>query len=179
MSGPPQVIYSHLKYQWATGAREETLAFLRDFTARLSADLGIHPDGEHAANADVVNSGRKAEYTRLLARCHYKLGEWQSAMQEDWGSVRPSLLPLIYSPLTPPLPQDIIPDILRSYLLATSLDPTWYKAWHAWALANSEVVSHFARSQGEPQDSSQPQAYSVHLVPSVQGANSLINIFSP
>lgn len=89
MSGPPQVIYSHLKYQWATGAREETLAFLRDFTARLSADLGIHPDGEHAANADVVNSGRKAEYTRLLARCHYKLGEWQSAMQEDWGSVRP------------------------------------------------------------------------------------------
>jgi FKBP12-rapamycin complex-associated protein len=61
MSGPPQVIYSHLKYQWATGAREETLAFLRDFTARLSADLGIHPDGEHAANADVVNSGRKAE----------------------------------------------------------------------------------------------------------------------
>ncbi|BGP15830.1 hypothetical protein JCM10213_005686 [Rhodosporidiobolus nylandii] len=148
MSGPPQVIYAHLKYQWATGAREETLAFLRDFTARLSADLGIHPDGEQAANADVVNSGRKAEYTRLLARCHYKLGEWQSAMQEDWGS-------------------DVIPDILRSYLLATSLDPTWYKAWHAWALANSEVVAHFARSQGE-QDSTQPQAYSVHLVPSVQ-----------
>ncbi|KPV75332.1 uncharacterized protein RHOBADRAFT_53323, partial [Rhodotorula graminis WP1] len=148
MSGPPQVIYAHLKYQWASGAREETLAFLRDFTAKLSADLGIHPDGEQAANAEVVNSGRKAEYTRLLARCHYKLGEWQSAMQEDWGS-------------------DIIPDILRSYLLATSLDPTWYKAWHAWALANSEVVSHFAKSQGE-QDPNKPQAYSVHLVPAVQ-----------
>ncbi|GJN89148.1 hypothetical protein Rhopal_002122-T1 [Rhodotorula paludigena] len=148
MSGPPQVIYAHLKYQWATGAREETLAFLRDFTAKLSADLGIHPDGEQTANAEVVNSGRKAEYTRLLARCHYKLGEWQSAMQEDWGS-------------------DIIPDILRSYLLATSLDPTWYKAWHAWALANSEVVSHFAKSQGE-QDPTKPQAYSVHLVPAVQ-----------
>jgi FKBP12-rapamycin complex-associated protein len=64
--------------------------------------------------------------------------------------------------------QDIIPDILRSYLLATSLDPTWYKAWHAWALANSEVVSHFAKSQGE-QDPTKPQAYSVHLVPAVQG----------
>ncbi|POY71739.1 putative Non-specific serine/threonine protein kinase [Rhodotorula taiwanensis] len=148
MSGPPQVIYAHLKYQWATGAKEETLAFLRDFTAKLSADLGIHPEGEMAANAEVVNSGRKAEYTRLLARCHYKLGEWQGAMQEDWGS-------------------DIIPDILRSYLLATSLDPTWYKAWHAWALANSEVVSHFAKSQGE-QDPTKPQAYSVHLVPAVQ-----------
>ncbi|BGP55274.1 hypothetical protein JCM8202_000651 [Rhodotorula sphaerocarpa] len=148
MSGPPQVIYAHLKYQWATGAREETLAFLRDFTAKLSADLGIHPEGEMAANAEVVNSGRKAEYTRLLARCHYKLGEWQGAMQEDWGS-------------------DIIPDVLRSYLLATSLDPTWYKAWHAWALANSEVVSHFAKAQGE-QDPTKPQAYSVHLVPAVQ-----------
>ncbi|CEQ40386.1 SPOSA6832_01995, partial [Sporobolomyces salmonicolor] len=148
MSGPPQVIYAHLKYQWATGAREETLAFLREFTGKLSADLGIHPDGEQAANSDVINSGRKAEYTRLLARCHYKLGEWQSAMQEDWGS-------------------DVIPDILRSYLLATSLDPTWYKAWHAWALANSEVVSHFAKAQGE-QDPTKPQAYSVHLVPSVQ-----------
>ncbi|BGP07821.1 phosphatidylinositol kinase-related protein kinase tor1 [Rhodotorula toruloides] len=148
MSGPPQVIYAHLKYQWATGAREETLAFLRDFTAKLSTDLGIHPDGEQTANAEVVNSGRKAEYTRLLARCHYKLGEWQSAMQEDWGS-------------------EIIPDILRSYLLATSLDPTWYKAWHAWALANSEVVAHFARSQGE-QDPTRPGAYSVHLVPAVQ-----------
>ena len=99
MSGPPQVIYAHLKYQWASGAREETLAFLRDFTAKLSADLGIHPDGEQTANAEVVNSGRKAEYTRLLARCHYKLGEWQSAMQEDWGSVR---RPLPLRPLLPP-----------------------------------------------------------------------------
>ncbi|GAA5848144.1 hypothetical protein JCM3766R1_000463 [Sporobolomyces carnicolor] len=148
VSGPPQVIYAHLKYLWATGAREETLAWLREFTGKLSADLGIHPDGETVQGSDVVSPGRKAEYTRLLARCHYKLGEWQSAMQEDWGS-------------------DIIPDILRSYLLATSLDPTWYKAWHAWALANSEVVSHFAKTQGE-QDSTKPQAYSVHLVPSVQ-----------
>ncbi|GAA5970883.1 hypothetical protein JCM11641_004492 [Rhodosporidiobolus odoratus] len=148
VSGPPQVIYANLKYHWAKGNREEVLAVLREFTGRLAADLGIHPDGESSANPDLLNSGKKADFTRLLARCHYKLGEWQSAMQEDWGS-------------------DNIPDILRSYLLATSLDPTWYKAWHAWALANSEVVSHFARSQGE-QDPSQPQAYSVHLVPAVQ-----------
>lgn len=25
MQGPPHVIYAHLKYMWATGAREETL----------------------------------------------------------------------------------------------------------------------------------------------------------
>lgn len=179
MSGPPQVIYAHLKYQWATGAREETLAFLRDFTAKLSADLGIHPEGEQAANAEVVNSGRKAEYTRLLARCHYKLGEWQGAMQEDWGSVSlPQSLDIDDGKTDHSGMQDIIPDILRSYLLATSLDPTWYKAWHAWALANSEVVSHFAKSQGE-QDPTKPQAYSVHLVPAVQGELCRSRDYSP
>lgn len=87
MSGPPQVIYAHLKYMWATGAREETLTFLREFTNKLSGDLGLHPDGDHAASAELAQSGKLTEFTKLLARCYYKLGEWQSAMQEDWGSV--------------------------------------------------------------------------------------------
>lgn len=104
VSGPPQVIYAHLKYLWATGAREETLAWLREFTGKLSADLGIHPDGEAVATSEVVSPGRKAEYTRLLARCHYKLGEWQSAMQEDWGSVSLSRCFLSLSKLTRSFP---------------------------------------------------------------------------
>ncbi|KAM0787611.1 hypothetical protein ACM66B_003678 [Microbotryomycetes sp. NB124-2] len=148
MSGPPQVIYAHLKYMWATGAREETLTFLREFTNKLSGDLGMHPDGNHAASAELSQTGKVAEFTKLLARCYYKLGEWQSAMQEDWGS-------------------DAITEILQSYLLATNLDPTWYKAWHAWALANSEVVAHFAKSQSE-QDALPAAIFSDHLVPSVQ-----------
>lgn len=87
MSGPPQVIYSHLKYLWATGAREVTLTFLREFTGKLSGDLGLHPDGDQIASAELAVSGKLPEYTRLLARCYYKLGEWQSALQDDWGSV--------------------------------------------------------------------------------------------
>jgi FKBP12-rapamycin complex-associated protein len=87
MSGPPQVIYAHLKYLWATGAREETLTFLRAFTAKLSGDLGLHPDGDRVASSELTLSGSISEYTKLLARCYYKLGEWQSAMQDDWGSV--------------------------------------------------------------------------------------------
>lgn len=35
-----------------------------------------------------------------------------------------------------------IEDILHSYLLATHYDPTWYKAWHTWALSNFEVIGH-------------------------------------
>lgn len=73
--------------------------------------------------------------------------------------------------------QDAIPDILQSYLLASNLDPVWYKAWHAWALANSEVVSHFAKSQNE-QDTIPAAVFSDHLVPSVQG-ESFLSVLAP
>jgi hypothetical protein len=66
--------------------------------------------------------------------------------------------------------QEVIPDILQSYLLATNLDRTWYKAWHAWALANSEVVSHYAKSQSD-QERLPDEVYRNHLVPSVRGAS--------
>ena len=92
MSAPPQVIYAHLKYLWATGAREETLTFLREFTGKLSGDLGLHPDSDQGPAQELVTTGRVAEYTHLLARCYYKLGEWQSAQQDNWGSVSSSLI---------------------------------------------------------------------------------------
>ncbi|KAL8292423.1 hypothetical protein RQP46_001035 [Phenoliferia psychrophenolica] len=150
MNGPPPVIYSHLKYLWATGAREETLTFLRAFTAKLANDLGLHlenGDEPNAASREIMESGLLPERTRLLARCYYKLGEWQMALQDNWGS-------------------DAIPDILQSYLLATNLDRTWYKAWHAWALANSEVVSHYVREQND-QNVVSERIYTNYLVPAV------------
>lgn len=150
MSGPPQVIYAHLKYLWATGAREETLAFLKEFTGKLSGDLGLHPNGNSTTSLELTSTGKLSEYTKLLARCYYKLGEWQSILNENWGS-------------------EIIPEILESYLLATNLDKTWYKAWHAWALANSEVVAHFAKNLVEADGGLPVQVYTDHLVPSVQG----------
>lgn len=52
--------------------------------------------------------------------------------------------------------------------MATSLDRTWYKAWHAWALANSEVVSHFAKSHNE-NEPIPTGIFTDHLVPSLQG----------
>lgn len=92
MSGPPQVIYAHLKYMWTTGAREETLSFLREFTAKLANDLGLHieSDETHTTSRELAESGKLPEFTRLLARCYYKLGEWQMALQDNYGSVRTS-----------------------------------------------------------------------------------------
>lgn len=69
-----------------------------------------------------------------------------------------------------PSSQDAIPDILQSYLLATNLDPTWYKAWHAWALANSEVVAHYAKVNPDARVSDFRENILIdHLVPSVHG----------
>lgn len=62
-------------------------------------------------------------------------------------------------------------EILTSYLFATNLDRKWYKAWHSWALANSEVVNYYAQAQatqgtGEPLPQ---EIFSGHIVPAVKG----------
>ena len=50
IKAPPNVVYAHLKYMWATGAREESLDFLRKFTSSLARDL--QPEAaRHAANS--------------------------------------------------------------------------------------------------------------------------------
>jgi FKBP12-rapamycin complex-associated protein len=69
---------------WATGAREETLTYLREFTARLSHDLELYTN----VNRVQMSSAQQEDFTRLLARCYFKLGEWQVALQPDWGGVR-------------------------------------------------------------------------------------------
>nr|KAJ3421473.1 phosphatidylinositol kinase- protein kinase tor1 [Polyrhizophydium stewartii] len=59
----------------------------------------------------------------------------------------------------------IIPEILRSYLAATQCDRDWYKAWHAWAFANFEVLGYYEKMHEEI-----PRHLLVaHAVPSVRG----------
>ena len=43
-------------------------------------------------------------------------------------------------------------EILQAYYLASHYDNTWYKAWHAWALTNFEVVSHLESQTNRPND---------------------------
>lgn len=145
---PPQVIYAHLKFMWANGARVESLDYLRDFTLNLAEDLGLHAVDEHGnpLAQDWRSSPRLEEFARLLARCYFKQGEWQSALTEDWVS-------------------DDRCDVIDSYRRATELDKYWYKAWHAWALANFDVISHHER-MGENVPA---KMIAASIVPSVQG----------
>lgn len=122
---PPQVVYAQIKYMWAKGQQREALRHLVDFTARMSQDLGLNPNDLITQPLPSEAPGipkHVEEYTRLLARCFLKQGEWQIALNSNWRN-------------------DTSEIILGAYLLATHFDTKWYKAWHNWALANFEVIS--------------------------------------
>lgn len=122
---PPPVVYAQLKYLWATGSHQEALRYLIGFTSRMTHDLGLDPSNMIAQSVGQntnLSAANVEEYTRLLARCFLKQGEWRVALQPNWRSENPDA-------------------ILGSYLLATHFDNNWYKAWHNWALANFEVIS--------------------------------------
>ncbi|KAF7334695.1 Serine/threonine-protein kinase TOR [Mycena venus] len=146
---PPNVVYTQLKLMWARGAREHTLAELRQFTVSLARDLQAE-SSYHAQQAGLPEQ-RFNELKKLLARCYFKQGEWQVALNENWYR-----------------DDDGLKDVLHSYLLATNFDEGWYKAWHTWAMANFEVVSRIdAQAEGRVRDISGERLAS-HVVQSIE-----------
>ncbi|KAG0345157.1 phosphatidylinositol kinase- protein kinase tor1 [Podila humilis] len=146
---PPQIVYAKLKYMWATGVREKTLDCLRLFTERLASDLGLGTVEDVGVAMNGVNQQNGViDYSRLLARCYLKQGEWQFALQEEWT-------------------HESIEDILTPYLYATHLDKDWYKAWHTWALANFEVITFYEKNPPPNHGGRDPGLQ--YVIPSVMG----------
>lgn len=125
----PQVTYSYLKYFWSSGNKQEAFKRLGAFTAKISEQ-----------------EESRATHAQLLARCHLKLGQWFTALDEQ---------------LTP----ERIPQMLDYFSAATKYDRNWYKAWHSWALANFEVISHY-EMKGENTSKS---LLTNHVVPAING----------
>ncbi|KAF6831023.1 FAT domain-containing protein [Colletotrichum musicola] len=173
---PSQIIYAMLKWQWDFGQEpenkeknsdipERTLYCLRKFTndsahryeatkAHLTAQVPNGVDltsdyGFHQIDPSLMNpQTQKALYdqTVLLAKCYLRQGEWLIALnKENWQ-------------------YDHVQDILTSYSQATKYNPRWYKAWHAWALANFEIVQALS-TRGERTD----HMVIEHVVPAVRG----------
>lgn len=178
-TGAPEVLYAKLKHQWADFRKEDSLQRLRDFTIELSDQLSavnlrdsqekdkdpslwdpcapvfpVIPFGPKPPSAESV------KMTKLLAKCYLKQGEWLTALKDgDWKS-------------------DHIHEIIASYAHATSYNRGWYKAWHAWALANFEVVTAIA-SQTNRESASLPQSViNDHVIPAVQGFFKSIDLSS-
>lgn len=152
---PPRVTYARLKYLWSIGNQSEALSSLVEFTDRISKQIGpsiSDTSGQAqshlnlAANPPALSNQAIEDLSGLLARCYLKQGEWLVALNKSWylGNVQ---------------------EVLRSYWLATHFNKDWYKAWHAWALANFEVVTN-----RELRDvSSSPEMLTNHVVPAVRG----------
>ncbi|PPS20144.1 hypothetical protein GOBAR_AA00436 [Gossypium barbadense] len=115
--GPPQVMLAYLKYQWSLGddhKRKEAFARLQNLVREFSISLNIQSIASTAST-----SGTNANVP-LLARVYHKLGAWQ------WS-------------LSPGLDDDSI----QAFRNATQCATKWAKAWHAWALFNTAVMSHY------------------------------------
>lgn len=178
---PPPVQYAVLKYHWEAGRQDAALDALKAFSSDLAERLqtveaaaqgmngiditslningvsianGFVPNGlgpQQPPNPQVVQK-LLSDHTKLLARCCLKQGEWQVAQRKgDWK-------------------HESVHDILVSYRAATHYNPTWYKAWHAWALANFEIVQALGHRSERDRDLVVPPNVLVdHVVPAVRG----------
>ncbi|KAF9387898.1 phosphatidylinositol kinase- protein kinase tor1 [Podila verticillata] len=148
---PPQIVYAKLKYMWATGERKQSLVCLQQFADRLAADLGLGGADVYgpAATGLSLAKGHDADFSRLLARCFLKQGEWQFALQNGWRD-------------------DSVEHILVLYQYAAHLGKDWYKAWHTWALANFDVISHFEMNPSTNASGS-GDLIQRYVIPSVEG----------
>ena len=170
----PEVLYAQLKYQWTIGNQESSLDHLRDFTNKLSFGLQVQTkqaadarnmangiNGIHDINGTMPNgvnsagSGKgmmdSSSISRLLAKCYVKQGDWLAALKKgNWRN-------------------DQVAEILQSYAHATTYNQGWYKAWHAWALANFEVIT-ATTSEANRENVKLPAAMiNDHVVPAVRG----------
>ncbi|KAJ8079507.1 phosphatidylinositol kinase- protein kinase tor1 [Marasmius tenuissimus] len=145
LKAPPDVVYAHLKFLWANGAQEESLNYLRQFSGKVARDL--QAELEHPRN---TSKQRNEQLIKLLARCYFKLGEWQVQRNDSWGS-------------------RLVPDILSCYVHATRYDPEWYKAWHTWALANIEVVNYLDNQMENRASNIHPTTVAEHAVQAIEG----------
>ena len=167
VSDIPEVNYAQHKFDWSLGKRDMAMSNLGEFTNHLADQCSSLATAIDAAENSVTNplnifhQSRPAELKAkkvelgsmkiLLSKCFLKLGQWQTvAKGGDWRSAA-------------------VHEILLSYNSATQYNPAGYKAWHAWALANFEVVNAVA-SQSSNEKAIFPQAtVTDHVIPAIQG----------
>ena len=181
---PYPVAYTTFKYTWAMGEQDVALHALKTFSTRLADDLQVRArdistrPAERKMNGASMIEGRNefvnpilyktpsseevqlAEDQKLLAKCYLKQGEWQTSINDGvWQG-------------------EHVHDILASYNAATRYNRNWYKAWHAWALANFEVVTSYT-SHGERETVELPSnVIHGHVVPAIEGFFKSISLSS-
>ena len=172
LRAPYSVQYAVYKFMWSSGAQEQALDSLREFSARLKEEYdargallsqaantnGVnghgHPNGMQngiPGDLSVRELVQLDDWRKLLARSYLKQGDWLVKQQAgDWHS-------------------EHVEEILECYRHATQNNSEWYKAWHAWALANFEVATSINAGTERETSNMTPQTIDSHIVPAVQG----------
>ncbi|KAF1814810.1 TOR1 phosphatidylinositol 3-kinase [Eremomyces bilateralis CBS 781.70] len=185
-----KVAYTAFKYMWGKGQQGYALDLLKGFSTKVSEDIshrarhiartiedakkreeGHRTFPQHQGNPQVnphlltgqssrdhdtkpthviIDEALKEDRT-LLAKCYLRLGEWQEQLLESkWEGER-------------------VHHILAAYKAATEHNKSWYKAWHAWALANFEVINSYNSSSDRETTDFPSSAIKDHVVPAIEG----------
>ncbi|KAJ8525571.1 hypothetical protein ON010_g15543 [Phytophthora cinnamomi] len=128
-----RVAFAYLKHLWAAGQKQEALSDLHRLVVRISS-MARHrsqvPGGMGGMPSPApAMMPMRSEEEELLVKCHLKMAEWQLAVHDQQIEHVP------------------VESVLSSLRLCTELEPRSYKAWHAWALMNFQVVEHSTHSQ--------------------------------
>ena len=94
---------------------------------------------------------------KLLAQVHYKWSKWEKQLITESTTGPSKLTDIIKSRIITSSSSSSASDsitateesfkgVLDGYLVATSYDKSWHKAWHEWALTNFELASVWERN---------------------------------
>ncbi|GMF39009.1 unnamed protein product [Phytophthora fragariaefolia] len=128
-----RVAFAYLKHLWAAGQKQEALSDLHRLVVRISS-MARHRSQAPGGMGGMPSPAPammpiRSEEEELLVKCHLKMAEWQLAVHDQQIEHVP------------------VEGVLASLKLCTELEPRSYKAWHAWALMNFQVVEHSTHSQ--------------------------------
>ncbi|KDO16585.1 hypothetical protein SPRG_17902, partial [Saprolegnia parasitica CBS 223.65] len=110
-----RVAFAYLKHLWAVGEKQKALSELGTLVQTLSRRSPLTV-GAVATNQD-----------EEIVKCHLKWAEWQLAIHEQQLDRVP------------------IAAVLNALKTSTELEPSSYKAWHAWALMNFHVAEYHSQ----------------------------------
>jgi FKBP12-rapamycin complex-associated protein len=149
----PTVAIAYLKHIWEAAAcyesqkcsrlRSVALEHLKQLTTFIDND-GVTTS--RTTSSESLHSAQKARTAALSAhkpklasmkiRCHLKIADWRHSLHEQQEN-------------TPEVDEALFDDVLNHVGIAKDLGTNSYKAWHAWALMNFQVVQYYANRKKE------------------------------
>ncbi|OQS04773.1 phosphatidylinositol kinase (PIK-L1), partial [Thraustotheca clavata] len=133
-----RVAFAFLKHLWAVGEKEKALNDL----GQLVQTLSRHRPPPLTVGAPMAMNNNDEE----IVKCHLKWAEWQLAIHEQQ---------LDRVPIGP---------VLNALKTSTELEPSSYKAWHAWALMNFHVAEYYSQLSSATQINIEP-----YIASAIQG----------